>query len=306
MKVSTLLLLTAALASLVPSGVLAQAPASGVVPAPTRPVPVIATARELFAENSMNVFRRYGGDGAKTLAFYGKVLGFGDIGTVGAVSRYQVGRSQLKFTPVGRNATVTRGAITDATGMRLWTMWFPDEAALSRRFVEAGYQSPAFSTVAGVRSALVTDPDGEWVRLVVEPDGPTEAYGRLEIGIAAADVEKSRTFYRTFVGLEELPAATDPVLGVIKYPFRHGSTTISVWSAPAGKPANPQLAGIQYVVKNVDAVWALAQQRAIPVEQPLGESLPGLVTTWLSDPDQVTNYFAEIRPRVRPQTPASR
>jgi hypothetical protein len=36
------------------------------------------------------------------------------------------------------------------------------------------------------------------------------------------------------------------------------------------------------------------------VEQPLGETLPGLVTTWLYDPDQVTNYFAEIRPRPRP------
>jgi hypothetical protein len=25
--------------------------------------------------------------------------------------------------------------------------------------------------------------------------------------------------------------------------------------------------------------------------------MPGLVTTWLLDPDQVTNYFAEIRGR---------
>ena len=68
---------------------------------------------------------------------------------------------------------------------------------------------------------------------------------------------------------------------------------------------NRQLAGIQYVVKPVDPIWALAQERAIPVEQPLGETLPGLVTTWLFDPDGVTNYFAEIRPRQRPaQAPA--
>ena len=61
-------------------------------------------------------------------------------------------------------------------------------------------------------------------------------------------------------------------------------------------------------MKPVDPIWALAQQRAIPVEQPLGETLPGLVTTWLYDPDQVTNYFAEIRPRPRPaaaQPPAT-
>jgi len=53
-----------------------------------------------------------------------------------------------------------------------------------------------------------------------------------------------------------------------------------------------------------DPIWALAQQRAVPVEQPLAETLPGLVTTWLYDPDQVTNYFAEIRPRPRPQPQA--
>jgi hypothetical protein len=70
------------------------------------------------------------------------------------------------------------------------------------------------------------------------------------------------------------------------------------------KPTNPQLAGIQYVVKPVDPIWELAKQRAIPVEQKLGETLPGLVTTWLYDPDQVTNYFAEIRPRQRPASQA--
>jgi catechol 2,3-dioxygenase-like lactoylglutathione lyase family enzyme len=154
-----------------------------------------------------------------------------------------------------------------------------------------------------VRSALVADPDGEWVHLVVAPNAPKDTYGRLEIGIAANDLEKSRAFYRTFVGLDELPPVKDPVIGVTKYPFRHGSTTISVWATPGPKPVNPRLAGIQYVVKPVDPIWALAQQRAIAVETPLGETLPGLVTTWLYDPDQVTNYFAEIRPRPRPAPP---
>jgi hypothetical protein len=99
--------------------------------------------------------------------------------------------------------------------------------------------------VDGVRSALVTDPDGEWVQLVIAPNAAKETYGRLEIGIAANDLEKSRAFYRTFVGLEELPPVKDAVLGVTKYPFRHGSTTISVWATPGPKPTNRQLAGIQ-------------------------------------------------------------
>jgi hypothetical protein len=263
------------------------------------PSPAGATAAPYFVEQSMNVFRRFNGDGVKTLAFYGEVLGFGDVGAVGGVSRYQVGNSQLKFTRAGANASYTRGAINDAAGVRLWTMWFADEGTLTKRFAAHGYPAPAFKTVEGIRSALVTDPDGEWVQLVIAPNAPNDTYGRLEIGIAANDLEKSRAFYRSFVGLQELPPVKDPVLGVTKYPFRNGSTTISVWATPGPKPTNRQLAGIQYVVKPVDPIWALAQERAIPVEQPLRETLPGLVTTWLYDPDQVTNYFAEIRPRQR-------
>jgi catechol 2,3-dioxygenase-like lactoylglutathione lyase family enzyme len=286
----------------------------GLVPADSsaQSTPAVASADKAsayFVEHSANVFRRFNGDGVKTLEFYGEVLGLRDIGTANVgggqgVSRYQVGPSQLKFTRAGANAKFTRGAINDAAGVRLWTMWFPDEAALTKRFTGHGFTAPAFKDVEGVRSALLTDPDGEWVRLIVVPNAPKEIYGQLEIGIAANDLEKSRAFYRTFVGLEELPPVKDPVLGVTKYPFRHGSTTISVWQTPAQKPTNPQLAGIQYVVKPVDPIWALAQQRAVPVEQPLAETLPGLVTTWLYDPDQVTNYFAEIRPRPRPQPQA--
>ena len=248
----------------------------------------------------MNVFRRFNGDGVKTLEFYGQVLGFGDIGAVGGVSRYQVGPSQLKFTRAGANAKFTRGGLHDAAGVRLWTMWFADEEVLTKRFATHGFAAPAFKTIDGVRSALVADPDGEWVQLRIAPGAPKETYGQLEIGIAANDLEKSRAFYRTFVGLDELPAVKDPVLGVTKYPFRHGSTTISVWATPGPKPLNRQLAGIQYVVKAVDPIWALAQERGIAVETALGETMPGLVTTWLLDPDQVTNYFAEIRPRRRP------
>jgi hypothetical protein len=277
------------------SSALAQSPAA---PA------TVTKASEVFAEKSANVFRRFNGDGVKTLEFYGEVLGFRDIGTatVGpgqGVSRYQVGPSQLKFTKAGAGVKFTRGAINDAAGVRLWTMWFADEEALAKRFAARGYPSPMFKSVNGVRSALLQDPDGEWVHLVIARGATADTLGRLEIGIAANDLEKSRAFYRTFVGLEELPAVEDAVLGVTKYPFRHGSTTISVWATPGPKPTNPQLAGIQYVVKPVDPIWALAQKRAIPVEQPLGETLPGLVTTWLFDPDMVTNYFAEIRPRAR-------
>ena len=282
-----------ALAGMAPADMLAQS--ASVAPAATAAAAPATTAAPYFVEKSMNVFRRFSGDGAKTLAFYGEVLGYGDVGAVGGVSRYQVGPSQLKFTRAGANAKFTRGAINDAAGMRLWTMWFPDEAVLTKRFTDRGLTAPPFKTVEGIRSALVADPDGEWVQLVIAPNAPADTYGRLEIGIAANDLEKSRAFYRTFVGLEELPSVKDPVLGVTKYPFRNGSTTVSLWATPGQKPVNPQLAGIQYVVKPVDPIWALAQQRAIPVEQPLAQTMGTLMTVWLYDPDQVTNYFAEIR-----------
>jgi catechol 2,3-dioxygenase-like lactoylglutathione lyase family enzyme len=263
---------------------------------------IAQTTAPYLAQDSLNVFRRFDGDGAKTLSFYGDVLGLGVLNAIGGVSRFEVGTSQLKFTRASTNAHFTRGAIDDTVGIRLWTIWLGEEAALTKRFIDHGYPAPAFKDIDGARTALVTDPDGEWVQLVIAPSAPKETYARLEVGIAAADLEKSRAFYRSFVGLEELPPVTDPVLGKVKYPFRHGTTTISLWAAPGPRPSNPSLAGIQYVVNNVDAVNALAEARHITVEQPLRESLPGLRTVWLQDPDGVTNYFAQILPRRPPAT----
>ena len=47
-----------------------------------------------------------------------------------------------------------------AAGVRLWTMWFADEHVLTKRFEAGGLPAPAFKTTGSVRSALVTDPDG--------------------------------------------------------------------------------------------------------------------------------------------------
>src|SRR6188474_3299687 len=185
-RMTARLAFTFLLTGLVTTGTEAQSPAPATA----------TTARPYFVEQSMNVFRRFTGDGAKTLEFYGPVLGFGDSRAIGAVSIYQVGPSQLKFTRAGANANFTRGAINDAAGVRLWTMWFADEDALTKRFVAHGLPAPAFKAVDGVRSALVTDPDGEWVQLIIAPNAAKETYGRLEIGIAANDLEKSRAFYR--------------------------------------------------------------------------------------------------------------
>jgi catechol 2,3-dioxygenase-like lactoylglutathione lyase family enzyme len=275
--------------------------ASGQTAAPPRAAegqgqPVLTRAAAVLVPGSLNVFRRFSGDGPKTLAFYGEVLGLKTLQAIGQVYRFQVGTSEVKFSPAGRNRQLTRGAIDAAAGVRLWTFRVADEAAVSARFVQHGYAAPVFKDVNGVRTALVADPDGEMVQLVVVPAGSPDL-AKLDIGIAANDLEKSREFYRTFVGLEELAPVDDGLLRVRRYPFRHGTTTISVWASGGGKPVNPTLAGIQYVVSAVDAVDVLAKKHAVPVETPLGDTMPGLRTVWLFDPDQVTNYFAEIRPR---------
>ena len=284
-----------------PAAVSAQSAPAAPPQAGTQARTPLTKAAAVLVPDSLNVFRRFSADGPKTLAFYGEVLGLKTMQTIGSVYRFQVGTSEVKFSPAGRGREFARGGMTAAAGMRLWTFRVDDEAAVNGRFVQHGYPAPVFKQVGGMRTALVTDPDGEAVQLVIVPKGSPDL-ARLDIGIAANDLEKSRAFYRTFVGLEELAPVDDALLGVRRYPFRHGTTTVSVWSSGGGKPVNPTLAGIQYVVRDVDSVDALAKQHAVPVETPLGDTMPGLRTVWLFDPDQVTNYFAEIRSRqTRPQ-----
>jgi catechol 2,3-dioxygenase-like lactoylglutathione lyase family enzyme len=264
------------------------------------------TTAPYLAENSMNVFRRFSAERAKMLEFYGEALGtkamagFANVGGDGGMSRFLVGTSQLKFTTGPRGAKYPTGNVRDVRGLRVWTLFFTDQAALTARLTQHGIAVPEFKQIAETRRALVTDPDGQWVELVIVPPSDPTALTRLEVGITAGDLERSRAFYREFVGLEELPPVRDALLGVMKYPFRHGTTTVNVWAAAPGAEkaaTNKGGAGIQYVVNNVEAVNTLALARNVPVEQPLADTLPGLRTVWLFDPDDVTNYFAQIVPR---------
>jgi len=109
-----------------------------------------------------------------------------------------------------------------------------------------------------------------------------------------ADIEESRAFYREFVGLEELNPVYDPVFETMKYPYRHGSTTISLRHFGSDLPADTGTGGIQYVVSDVELVDRLAREQSIMIDQPLSE-LRGfeLRTIWLGDPDGITNYFAQ-------------
>jgi catechol 2,3-dioxygenase-like lactoylglutathione lyase family enzyme len=259
------------------------------------------TTASVLWQPSMNVFRRFEVPAERMYEFYGGVLGFEQLSTLnvgngGGVARFQAGAQELKLTRRVGDRSYRGGGVRGATGLRLLTFYFADEAALSARFVQHGLPAPKFVDYPAERrrSALVQDPDGQDVELVIVAGATQEQLDRIEIGITVADLARSRAFYGQFVGLEELPASEDERFGTRKYSYRHGATTISLRSFGSDLPADNGSGGIQYVVSDVEAVDALAKARQVPIDQPLS-GLRGfnLRTIWLDDPDGVTNYFAE-------------
>ena len=261
----------------------------------------------LSTQPSMNVFRRFAVDRAKMIEFYGEVLGLKQLPSIALgggneMILFAIGSGQVKLQATPAASQYPNGDVRAVTGLRVFTFFYPDEATVSARFMAKGLAAPSFTVRAGGgRAAMVLDPEKQWVELVVIPNAPPATYQRLEVGITASNLEKSRAFYRSFVGLEELPPVVDPALGATKYPFRHGDTTINVWSFGGNLPANKSSAGIQYVISNVETVDAKAKAESVTIDRPLGLFGQGLRTIWLSDPDGVTNYFAQILPR-RPAT----
>ncbi|HXR44268.1 MAG TPA: VOC family protein, partial [Pseudolysinimonas sp.] len=190
----------------------------------------------LSTQPSMNVFRRFAVDRERMIEFYGEVLGLKQLpslrlGGGNEMILFAIGTGQVKLQATPAASQYPNGDVKAVTGLRVLTFFYPDEASVVSRFTAKGYPAPAFvARAGGGRVAMALDPEKQWVELVVMPNAPPAAYQRLEVGITAANLEKSRAFYRSFVGLEELTPVVDPVLGTTKYPFRHGETTINVWS----------------------------------------------------------------------------
>jgi mono/diheme cytochrome c family protein len=264
------------------------------------------SVRPLISQASMNVYRRFLPEHrAKMIDFYAKVLSLRplqpiDLGGGAQMILFGIGSGQIKLASgLKEGRQYHLGGVNEGTGIRLITFFFPDEAAVVARFQALGYPAPAFKENGdGTRAALTQDPGGFTLQLVIVPSAPAEAYAKLEVGINVSNLEKSRAFYRDFVGLDELPPVRDVLLGVTKYPYRHGETTLNLWSAGKNLPADTGSAGVQYVVSDVDLVDARALASNVAVEQALG-NLPGfsLRTVWLNDPDGVTNYFAQVGAR---------
>ena len=273
--------------------------------------PQIQSTMEVSSQDSMNVFRRYAGDPKAMYEFYGKVLGLKQLttynvgGNGNGVARFDVGTSQVKFSAVAPNRKYVKGAIQDATGLRLLTFFFPSKDTLLEGFRSHNLPIPEFRPISGSKrsSALAQDPEGLWVELVIAPDEPSTTYEHLEIGLVVSNLEVSRKFYREFIGLEELPPVEDPILHTTKYPYRHGTTIVSLRCFGKPLPADTGSGGIQYVVYDAKAVDTLAKARQVKIDQPLSTLQGfGMRFIWLEDPDGITNYFAEVgKPRPKQQ-----
>jgi catechol 2,3-dioxygenase-like lactoylglutathione lyase family enzyme len=249
----------------------------------------------------INVFRRFSSDRRAAMeTFYARVLALAVLPSTalggGQMIRYPIGASEVKLFPSDA-APANRAGVGEMIGVRLLTFFYADEAAVTARFVEHGHAAPQFrsqtSHAGATRAALVQDPDGEWVELVIVPGASAATLTRFEIGITVADIDRSRAFYRDFMGFDEVPPVRDALIGATRHAYRHGSTTITLWSFGADLPADTQTGGMQYIVWNAAAVNDVAQARAATIDRPL--SAPGQMRTiWLLDPDGVSNYFAEF------------
>lgn len=277
-----------------------HATGQGSAPATVKPY-LWSSDRPKSEVGEINVFRRFSNERTVLMReFYGEVLALPVLSDAalggGQMIRYPLGGSEVKLFPVAPSPANTAG-IADAAGVRVLTFFYADEAALTQRFAARGLPAPGFTPTTAhagaTKAALVQDPDGEWVELVVVPGASAEQLARFEIGITVNDLEASRAFYGDVMGLTPQPPIRDDLIGTTKYPFTHGETTIQLLSFGAGKPSDAQTGGMQYIVWNVAAIDAVVRERGARVDRPL--SAPGQMRTlWLLDPDGVSNYFAEF------------
>ncbi|MBO0749819.1 MAG: hypothetical protein J2O44_05245 [Porphyrobacter sp.] len=268
-----------------------------------------SSTADLFRQPSANVFRRYPRDKTDAMVkFYTGALALKSLSPIQLTATQQmlltgVGSGQIKLSAgqAGNRKYDLAGGVTGGTGIRYFRLTYPDRKTVEDRFATAGFPAPRFSKQGdGTEAALVEDPGGFPIELVIKPGAKDGSNDGVGVGINTSNLKTSRAFYRTFVGLDERAPIKDKLLGLTLYPYGRGETTLYLYHA--GNDAHPDngSAGIQYVVSDSPLVDAKAKARHIAVETPLNK-LRGfdLVTVWLNDPDGVTNYYAQVGPNSR-------
>jgi catechol 2,3-dioxygenase-like lactoylglutathione lyase family enzyme len=267
-----------------------------------------SSTRELFRQDSMNVFRRFPREKTEDMVrFYTEALALRSLSPIQLTSTQQmiltgVGSGQIKLSAgqQGNRKYDLSGGWAGGTGIRFLMLSYPDHEVVKQRFREAGFAEPQFvRRDDGYRQALVQDPGGFDIVILTRAGLPDHSDAGVRVGIGVSDLAKSRAFYRDFVGLDELEPVEAKVLGTTLYPYRHKETILMLYEAQGNAVDNGN-AGIQYVVSDAPLVDAKAKVRGVTVETPLNR-LAGfdLTTVWLNDPDGVTNYFAQVGPNSR-------
>jgi catechol 2,3-dioxygenase-like lactoylglutathione lyase family enzyme len=270
---------------------------------------LMSSTGDLFTGPAANVFRRFPRDKTDAMVkFYTQALALKSLSPIQLTASQQmiltgVGHGQVKLSAgqQGNRKYDLEGGYAGGTGIRFFAFQYPDEAVVKQRFRDAGFPEPTFVTRKdGWKQALVQDPGGFDILQLVHKDAQDHSDDGVGVGINVSDLERSRSFYREFVGLKEMPVVDAPLLGTTLYPFRRGETTLMLYHLGDNKHPDNGSAGIQYVVSDSPLADAKAKARHIAVETPLNK-LAGfdLITVWLNDPDGVTNYYAQVGPNSR-------
>ena len=273
-------------------------------PGDLTPAQLAASNADIVTGGGMNVFRRFDPDLTEDMVnFYVNALGLSSLNPIQLTATQQmiltgVGRMQIKLSAgqVGDRLYNLEGGYAGGTGLRFFILQYPDEAVVMQRFTDAGFEAPQFVRRGdGVKQAMVKDPGGFDVVVMIVPGAQDNANDGVGVGVGVSNLEASRAFYRDFVGLEELPSVEARLMGITLYPYTYGETTIVLYEVAQNANPDNGSAGIQYVVSDAPLAAARGDHRNIPVQTPLNK-LRGfdLITVWLSDPDGVTNYFAQV------------
>ncbi len=253
----------------------------------------------IHGDRTMNGFRRFRAEKQDEMfAFYTDAVGLEATNAFTELRVYTFKNGQFKLNPRTDDRDYVDGGVADATGVRMYSFYFPDEQTVIDRFTAAGLDAPEFTPVPGsTRSiARVTDPDGMPVELVAVPGEP-DAADLMEVSLTVSDMETARDFYENFAGLQPIAPEEDPVSGVTKTRYKQGLMIISLRDFDADLPPDTGGGGLQHVVSDVRVADGLAKARGVQIDQPLSV-LEGydLHTIWLSDPDGIINYFAQLGP----------
>ncbi len=274
---------------------------------------LMSSTRDLFVQNSANVFRRFPREATEQMVkFYTQALALKSLNPIQLTASQQMlltgaGSGQIKLSAgtQGNRKYHLEGGYKAGTGIRYFRLTYPDAAAVAKRFTDAGFAAPRFTDQGdGTKAAMVTDPGGFGIEVVIKPGAKDGSNDGVGVGISVSNLEKSRAFYREFVGLDELPAIKDKALGLTLYPYRRGETVLYLYHAGENLPQDNGSAGIQLCGVGYPHGRRKGRRRATSRSKPRSTSCAGSI----SSPSGSTTQTASptITPRSRASLPQQR